>query len=277
MSLKEILRGKIDEKKLNFVPKSFDVIGSKEKAVAIVEIPKELEDEKKKIAEAIVALNKNVKSVLRKASARTGKFRTREYELIVGSSNTEVLHKEFGYTLKVDPQKVYFSPREATERQKIAEQVKPNETVALFFAGIGAYGIAIAKKQSTVKKIISIEISPAAVNYMKENIRINKVAHLIIAIKGDVSKGAKKFFGKCNRVILPLPLEAKNFLDLAIKCLKPNGILHYYTISDETFESAEKELEALKSFNKTYKIVGKRLVLPYSPRKWKVCLDVKIK
>lgn len=43
------LAGKLDEDKLELVPRSYDVIGSGKKAVAIVEIPEELEDEKKLI------------------------------------------------------------------------------------------------------------------------------------------------------------------------------------------------------------------------------------
>jgi len=130
------------------MPRSFEIIGSKEKAVAIVEIPED-EDERK-IAEEIMKNNKNVKTVLKKVSDRKGEFRLKEYEIISGDEDTEVIHKEHGYLLKLDPQLVYFSPKEATERQRIAEQVKENETVLVMFGGIGALAVAITKKQPKV-------------------------------------------------------------------------------------------------------------------------------
>ena len=260
---------------------SFDVIGSKEKAVAIVEIPKNLEKSKKEIAKEIMDRNKNVKSVIEKASARKGKLRKRTYELILGDKNTEVLHREFGYTLKVDPRKVYFSPRESTERQKIAEQVKPDETIMVMFGGIAVLSIAIAKKQPNINKIYSVELNSAAHKYALENVRINKLSHKIVPIKGDVRIVCKEFYGKCDRVLMPLPLDAHKFLDIAAKCLKKEGgIIHFYSIGEEkdlfskTLEAIDKGLKRLK---RTYMVINKRKVLPYSPRRWKICIDFMVK
>ena len=52
------------------IPISFDIIGSREKAVAIVEIPEELKSKENQIAEQILKEHKNVKSVLKKLSER---------------------------------------------------------------------------------------------------------------------------------------------------------------------------------------------------------------
>ncbi len=255
---------------------SFDLIGSGNKAVAIIEV--EEGQDGKFLAEKILKENKNVKSVLKKVSERKGEYRTREYELVAGDKNTEVLHKEFGCLLKLDLQKVYFSPREATERQRIAEEVKENEIVALFFAGIGAYAIMIAKFQPKVKKIFAIEINPEAVTYMKENIRINKVSHLVSAMQGDVKEVAKKIYKICDRVVMPLPLEAKNFLAEAISCMKENGVVNYYTVADEGNLSEDIELihGIAKQLNRSVEILAKQKVLPYSPHKWRYRIDFKV-
>lgn len=258
---------------------SFDIVGSKEKAVAIVEIP-EGEDEKV-IAKEIMEKNKNVKSVLKKASERKGEWRLREYKLIVGDSDTEVRHKEHGYLLRLNPRKVYFSPREATERQRIAEQVKRNETIMLMFAGVGAYAIAIVKKQLNVKKVVAVEINKEAVEYMIENVRINKLSHKIIPILGDVREVCKEFYGNCNRVIMPLPLGAETFLDVAVKCLKKSGgMIHFYNWGEEKdlFGKALSLIDKkFKSFKRNYEIIDRRKVLPYAPKKWKVCIDIKVR
>ncbi len=248
-----------------------DIIGSKEKAVAIVEIPENKRESE--IVEKIFRNNKHVKSILKKIPGRIGDYRLWNLEIIAGDENTEVIHKEYNYLLKLDPKKVYFSPREAKERQRIASSVNENETVMLFFAGIGSYAVAIAKRQPKVKKIIAIEINPEAFHYMHENIRINKISHLVEPILGDVRIEAKKFFNLCDRVIMPLPLEAEKFLDLAESCIKGKGIIHFYSIDNENFDSS---LEKIGKFLKNYKIINKEIVLPYSPGKFKVCLDVEI-
>ena len=274
--LKNLLKAYLDLNKLKLVPNSYDLVGH----VAILDIPKELKKEKKLIAKVLLETNNHIKTVLQKASKREGEFRTRKYKFLAGKRKTETLHKEYGCIFKLDPTKVYFSPRELTERQRIAEQVKPKETVMVMFAGVGPYPIVIAKKQPEVKKIIAIEINPKAVKYMKENIRINKLSHKIIPIKGDVRDECKEWYGKCDRVVMPLPLGAESFLDLAVKCLKKKGgIIHFYNWGEEPdiFKQA-KELvkKIMKKMKKKYKILKSRKVLPYAPRRWKVCLDIKV-
>lgn len=262
------------------VPSSFDIIGSREKAVAIIEIPGELKGEEKEIAEAMLKMHKNVKSVLAKASKRTGEYRTREYKLIAGDASTEVLHKEHGYMIRVDPQKAYFSPREATERQRIAEQVKPGEVVMVMFSGVSPFSIAIAKRQPDVEKVISVESNPDAVHYADENIRINKLSHKIISVLGDAREACSKWYGQCSRVVMPLPLGAESFLDIAVKCLKPiGGFIHFYNWGKEpeVFANAEQLIDkTLKTLGREYRIIGRRMVLPYAPRTFKVCIDIKV-
>lgn len=274
------LSDKLTEEELKLVPRSYDIIGSREKAVAIVQIPKELEDKKQLIAEAIMKLNKPVKTVLNKISKRKGSYRLEDLELIAGSDDTEVLHKEFGYILKLDPRKVYFSPREARERQKIASQVKPNETVMIMFSGSIPYGIAIAKKQPKVKKVYGVEINENAHHYALENVRINKVSHLVVPLLGDVRIVCKKYYGTCDRVVMPLPLGAGSFLDIAINCLKKKGgIIHFYNWGkeDDLYSNALKQIEEqTKRLNKKFKVLNKRKVLPYAPRIFKICIDFKV-
>lgn len=276
--LKEILKDRLS-KELELVPSSFDVIGSKEKAVAIVEIPEELESKEELIAEAIMQMQKGVKSVLKKTSERKGELRIREYKLIAGDENTEIVHKEHGYLLKLDPQKVYFSSREATERQRIAEQVKPDEIVLVMFSGIGVIPIAIAKKQSEISKVYGVELNENAHNYGIENVRINKLGHKIILILGDVREVCPRYFGKCDRVVMPLPLGAENFLDIAVNCLKKEGIVHFYSWGkeDDLYSNGLKQIEEnCNRLNKKLEILNKRKVLPFSPRKWKVCIDFRV-
>ena len=61
------LRGVIPEDSIKHVTRSFDVIGSREKAVAIIEIPEEVSQYESEIGEALMRVQKNIKSVLAKS------------------------------------------------------------------------------------------------------------------------------------------------------------------------------------------------------------------
>lgn len=264
----------------DFMISSYDIIGSKEKAVAIVEIPDELKIKERDIAKKILSEHKNVKTVLKKLSERTGLYRTREYKFLLGDKDTEVTHVEYGCKYKLDPRKVYFSGREGTERFRVAGQVKPNETIMLMFAGVCPYGILISKKQPSVK-IIAVEINPKSFEYMKENIRLNRMTDRIIPILEDVKKESKRWYGKCDRVIMPLPRTAKKFLKQAFLCLKSEvGIIHFYHLTSENelfSEPIELLREHAKKLNRKIRVLRRRKVLPYGPRKWKVCIDCFVK
>lgn len=255
---------------------SYDIIGSKEKAVAIIESTDGKKD--KILAEKLMEQHPSIKSVLRKTSEIKGKYRKRNYKLIQGIRNTEVTHKEHGYLLKLDPKNTYFSPREATERQRLAQQVKPKENILVMFSGISPISIAITKKQPKVNQIYSVEINPQAHKYAVENIILNKLTEKAKAYQGDVTKVIPTLNKKFDRIIMPLPKGAYKFLDLAFQYIKPKGIIHFYYWAGEEnlFEIAEKlAKETAKKFNKKIKILSKKKVLPYGPRKWKIVLDIK--
>lgn len=277
--LAKMLKDKLSDEELGLVPRSYDLIGSSDKSVAIIEIPEELKGKKGLIAEAIMKMNGNVKSVLNKTSGRRGTFRLEKLELVAGNKNTEVIHREHGYTLKLDPRKVFFSPREATERKRIASQVKPNETVCVFFSGSSPYPISIAKVQPEVSKVYGIEINPDAHHYAEENVRINKLAHKIVLINDDVKKVPNNLKMKFDRIVMPMAVGGEKYLDCAFDLVKNNGIIHfYYTGKEENlFTEAEKILigKAISNRRKI-KVENKVKVLPFAIRSHKVCLDVKI-
>ncbi|MBI4176655.1 MAG: hypothetical protein HY518_05595, partial [Candidatus Aenigmarchaeota archaeon] len=110
-----------------------DIIGD----IAIVEMPEKGHDNRK-VIESILKTHRHVKTICMKAGERSGKYRLRRLKVIHGKE-TVTIHREYGYQLKLDVRKAYFSPRESTERQRIAGQVKPGETVLVMFAGIGPF------------------------------------------------------------------------------------------------------------------------------------------
>ncbi len=276
--LAEMLKSELTPSELELVPRSYDIIGSESGAVIIVEIPGELTSKKRLIGENLLKFNKHVKSVLNKTSGRKGTFRLEETELVAGSENTEVLHKEHGYTIKIDPSKVFFSPREATERQRIASLVKPDEDVLIMFSGAAPYAICIAKKQPDVKKIYCIEINPDAHHYAQENVRINKLAHKIILMNGDVRKVSDQLGTKFDRIVMPIAVGGEEFLDVAFKLIKAGGMIHFYYTgkADDMFSDGKEIVQKIAKENEVkFKIENEIKMLPFSVRMYKICLDIR--
>ncbi len=120
--------------------KSFDVIGD----IAIIEVPAGMNA--KKVAKEILESNNGIKVVCKKASERKGEYRTRDLEVIAGEKRTTTTHTEHGCKFMMDVAKAYFSPRELSERQRIANLVKDGESVLVMFSGVRALPVIIAKK-----------------------------------------------------------------------------------------------------------------------------------
>lgn len=255
---------------------AYDLIGSRETgAVAVVEVPEGISPVE--VAREVMRRHPHVKSVLRKAGGREGAYRTRPLEVIAGSHETEVIHKEHGYKLKLDPRLVYFSPREAVERQIVSELCKDGELILLMFAGIGPYAIAIARKKDV--QVVGIEINPVAAKYFQENVRLNRLGSKVFPVEGDVAYIVPAISGRFDRVIMPLPLGAYHYVRYALTALAGRGVIHFYYWGGE---DALKEAEALfrreaLSLGLEAKSIGYRIVSSYAPRMNKLRIDFSVR
>ena len=268
----------IPEDSIGLVTRSFDIYGSKMKAVAVIEIPEELRECEGLIAQAIMKINKNVTSVLEKESGRKGDYRTRELRLIAGDPATEVLHRESGCVFRLDPRTVYFSPRESSERDRLSSMVTDGEGVLVMFSGVGPLPIRIARRLKNVN-VTAVELNPHAHNYCVENIHLNRVADRVEAIRGDVREVCPSLGRLYDRIVMPLPREAHAFLDVAAPLLKDGGVLHFYHWAPEgdLFSEADGLItEAFKTEGKNLEFVGRVKVSQYSPRTWKIRVDARI-
>lgn len=263
-SIKDHLKGKIPDTKIEEIKKSFDIIGD----VVILEIPEDLEDEKYQIGQAALEFTGKT-AVFRKKSEVKGVIRTRELEYLAGEDVSETIHTEYGSRFMLDVRKVYFSPRLATEREIITNQVKDGETIIDMFAGVGPFSIAIARRREV--KIYAIDINPDAIYYLKKNIELNKVQRKIIPFLGDVREVLKDEQINADRILMNLPGTAYESLDEAVKHLKPGGILHYYEFSS----CFEKPVERIKraAGSREVEILDKRRVKSRSPGVWHVGID----
>jgi tRNA (guanine37-N1)-methyltransferase len=276
--LRSELSGIIPSDLIGMVPHSFDIIGSKGRAVAIIEVPPDLEPYGKVMGEALMRVQRNVKSVLSKGTERIGEYRVRNMVLLAGDRDTEVIHKESGCYFKVDPVTAYFSPRESTEREKISSQVSPGERVLVMFSGIGPFAICIAKRQPKAQ-CVAIELNPNAHKYCLENISLNKVGDRVSAVMGDVRQVCPTLVDRFDRVLMPLPMGAYEYLDIAIPMVKPGGTLYFYHWAqrDEPFSEGEKILlQTVRDLGRIAEVTERVKVSQYSPSAWKIRLSTKI-
>ncbi len=251
---------------------SYDIVGD----IAVLEIPDNLRAKENEIADALLRTNGNIKVVLRKESGMEGEYRVRRFAFLAGEKRTETTYVEHGVRMRLDLAKVYFSPRLSHERGRIAEKVKPGETVLVMFAGVGPFALVIARKQRDAK-VYGIELNPDAVKYFEENVKLNGMDGRVEAILGDVRKIIpERFAGVADRVLMPLPKSAEDFLDAALLAAKKGGIIHFYTFvnrKDGKGAAEKKVLEAGKRAGRKIQILESREVRPFSPSTVQIVVD----
>jgi tRNA (guanine37-N1)-methyltransferase len=273
--LKEVLGTVLSPEETSQVYSAFDQIGS----IVIIKIPDALLSKKLVIAQAILDNIKTVKSVFAQVSAVQGDFRVRDLEFLAGQNTTMTEYKEHGCRFKVDVAKAYFSPRLSTERQRIADMVQDDEVIVNMFAGVGTYSIVIAKANKTCR-VYSIDSNIAAAELCTINAKLNKLQDRVESISGDAAKVIKdRLAGSADRVLMPLPERAKDFVNEAVLALRPSGgIVHYFAHVRADNKKASQDAgladanEAFSKYDHTTK--GIRIVREVGPRFYQVVADV---
>ena len=230
----EILEDELTPEEIENLKTSFDTIGD----IVILEIPDELQDKKQLIGDAAYKFTKR-KAIYMKKSAIKGTIRVRDLEFLSGVDDSLTIHKEHGVRLKLDVREVYFSPRLATERKRVMESVKDGEKILDMFCGIGPFPIVIARNKDV--NITAVDINEAAIKYLDENVKLNKLKGNIESHCGDVREVSKGFKTKFDRIIMNLPGLAYSFLDVAVDLIEDDGIINYYEFSD-SYEQGIKRL-----------------------------------
>ncbi|MBR3156040.1 MAG: class I SAM-dependent methyltransferase family protein [Methanobrevibacter sp.] len=266
----EILEDELTSEEIENLKTSFDTIGD----IVILEIPDELQDKKQLIGDAAYKFTKR-KAIYMKKSAIKGTIRVRDLEFLSGVDDSLTIHKEHGVRLKLDVREVYFSPRLATERKRVMESVKDGEKILDMFCGIGPFPIVIARNKDV--DITAVDINEAAIKYLDENIKLNKLKGNIESHCGDVREVSKGFKTKFDRIIMNLPGLAYSFLDVAVDLIEDDGIINYYEFSDSYEQGIKRLNEAASSAGKKVEILNTRKVKSISPDEWHVSIDAKIK
>lgn len=278
-TLLDLLSKVLSPEELSDVYRSYDIVGD----IAIIRLTSTTEKNAKKIADALLSVHRNVKTVLAQTSAVGGEFRLRNLAHIAGENRTTTVHRESGCLFSVDVNTCYFSPRLSHERARIASLVQPGETVVNMFAGVGCFSIVIAKHVSKAK-VYSIDVNPAAVQFMTENIRLNRVYAIVIPILGDAKTVIEsQLEHAADRVLMPLPEKAFEYLPYAVSALKSSGgWIHVHTFQHAA--KTEKPVEKVKQKVKetfdglgiTFEVPAVRVVRSTGPNWWQLAADVHV-
>ncbi|NVM34807.1 MAG: class I SAM-dependent methyltransferase family protein [Candidatus Lokiarchaeota archaeon] len=290
-TLKEALKNNLPQNLFQYIPNSYDIIGE----IVILEFDKfnDLDSKigdsfKLKIADALISVNKKVKTVYEKASEIKGEHRVRDLKLLKGKDKSETLYKENGCTFKLDIKKTFFTPRLVFERKRLASSpISEGEVIFDLFSGVGPIAIQIAKKYKVI--IHAFDINPIAFHYLKENVNLNKLLGNVIPYNMDInflihptSEIGKIFQNTADRIIMNLPEKAINYINVGCHLMKKTGgILHYYQFSEKP-DVIEKTIENVKTtlskFNYSIdKILNSKIVKHYSPKYELVVIDLKLK
>ena len=256
----------IEEEKDYDLP-SFELIGD----IAIIN---DLSGRDRNEAVEGILAHHDVKTILLKTEGLSGEFRVGSYETLYGEE-TETVHKEHGYRFKVDPTKAYYSERFSTERERVASQVKEGEKVLVMFAGVGPFAILCSEK---AEKVVAIEKNPEAYKYLAENIGLNDVEDKVEVYCGDVKDIIPELDGRFDRVIMPLPESAIDFLPEAVEDICGEGFVHLYSfVEEENYRPVIEEIdEFMKDGGLNYEVRDRVRCGCKSPFEDRYCFDIEV-
>ena len=204
-----------------------------------------------------------------------GEYRTRSLELVAGQGDTTTTYKENGCTFEVDVERVFFTPRLATERARISAMVQPNEKVLNMFGGAGMFSIQMAKDTNCT--VYNVDINPQATTLCMRNTQLNRLQGNVISITNDASAICQSMPDTFDRIVMPLPERTDEFLKDAVSAIKDTGVIHYYShVHADRKQNAVSVLkEHFDDVSPTlHKITDGRLVRAVGPRYYQVVIDV---
>lgn len=273
--LGDLLKGALSPQELEDLGSSFDIVGD----IAVLELSPSLAPQARRIAQALLDSSPALKVVAQKAGGTGGPYRIRPVEVIAGERRTRTVAKENGCRLALDLNEAYYTPRFATERLRIAKQVKAGERVLALFAGIGPYPLVIEKKAPQVGAIRAVELNPQAVKWMRENIAANKCKRIEI-FEADAHEFLARPLARAwaDRILMPHPSDALAFLPGALGALKPGGLIHLYGFgprADPIAALMAQASEVAASAGFDLERVGGREVRPFSASTVQVVLDLR--
>lgn len=271
--LKKVLSGTLDDAEIAQLVSAFDQIGS----VIVIRIPPGLYPRRHLIGEALLSGIKIADRVFCQVTKVDGAWRTRGLELVSGSGDTITTYRENGCVFEIDVEKVFFTPRLATERKRVSEMVRSGETILNMFGGAGLYSIQMARRVMCI--VYNVDINPYATLLCRKNAGLNRLAGAVIPVTANARKAARLMPKIADRTVMSLPERAASFLESAVTATKSGGVIHYYAHvhADHKHDAAPLAVSDLsRLIPDGSKILGSRLVRPVGPRYYQIAVDMQV-
>ncbi len=281
--LRRIAARVLGEERSRNVWKRIDIVGD----IAVIRAPPNgigLE-ELKAIGEELVKRLPYIRSVWLASGPVEGPYRVRSgFTHLAGEKRLETEYKEHGCRFRVDLSKVFITPRLSYEHLRIARLVRPGETIVNMFAGAGLFSIIIACK-SQPRIVYSIDINPYAVELMRVNAQLNRVADKVRVLHGDAREIVESSLrGVADRVLMPLPELAIEYLPAAVDTIRSRGFIHVYlhVKADKQGDPRESSIRlvagALSRLDsvKRFRFMSARKVRSVGPRLVQTVVDVEV-
>jgi tRNA (guanine37-N1)-methyltransferase len=223
MQLRPLLAKQFSDIDPRRLPGGFDRVGD----IAIISLVPEATPHARAIGELLLAHHPSLKVIARRIGDYTGEFRTRPLAVVAGEDRLQTLHRENGVVLHLDLARVYYSVRSAHERARIAALVRSGERVGVLCSGIGPFPLVIAR-HSAAATVIGIEKNPVAHGYALKNLQANRALRRICFLHGDVATVLPALEPGFDRILVVLPYGGDPLLAIALRSLRPGGMLHFY-------------------------------------------------
>lgn len=252
------------------LPSSFDVVGD----VAVIRLPEELRAHRSVVGEAILRWNAKIRVVMEDRGV-AGAQRVRQVEIIAGEPRSITWHVEHGLRYRVDLARAYFSPRLATERQRIASLVREGEVVADPFAGVGPYAILIAKRRRP-REVHASDANPVAVDLLRANVAANRISR--IAVHDGDARTILRQIAPVDRIILDLPHTGLDFLPDAFRAIRTAGTVHLYGILERAEEGERQDAIRATAHKSGMRVSDTTIhhVRAYSPSRFHTAFDITV-
>ncbi len=218
-------------------------------------------------AARILASRPSLHTVLYPGSEVGGEFRTRRFDVLAGMPTTQTHVMEYGHRFTIDLSAAYFSPRLATERQRITSLVQKGEAVLDMFAGVGPFAITLADHAALV---VASDINPDAIGLMLENCAKNRIRN-VLPVLADARHLADIIPWQFDRIVMNLPKSGESFLPDAFRLCKAGGMIHFYALVSVEGEHRER-ITGLGG-----DVAAEKVVRSYSPAQWHAVYDIRKK
>lgn len=251
----------------NLLPSSYQIIGD----VLLIKFMKiKNASQKKSVAKALMKITKV--STVCEIKEVSGELREPKIVNILGSS-TETIHKENNIRYKLDVSKIMFSKGNLSERKRLIDKIKPGETIVDMFAGIGYFSIPIAKF-SRASHVYAIEKNKVAFQYLKENIKLNKITNI-----EPINDDCRNVTIKADRILMGYFPKTEQFLPHALNMSKSGTVIHFHNTyrKDELWNKPLSDIKKqCEAANLKFKVLDKIKVKSFAPNVYHVVVDFEV-